>query len=353
MQGKRLYEHLRSDERLAGLARIPLFLWMFKEAAGDGQGALPVDRGGLLRRFVRAPRLLGRVPKAERTAAERSLECVGWRMQADGVLVTDGNGIAKALKEARGEHSYDLDVMRGHLHVSGLLIDLDEERYKLLHQLIQEYAAAAHLLRQDPGGAELPRLAQDKWWRETCIAALWLNEELHEPAYLFALMHDPAVDLRVRVAAATVLAEVGDPRFVRKPYAGGVEAIEPEVVQIPAGEAILGGADPEAYDDEQPECRVPVAAFALAVYPVTNAEFACFIDAGGYDDPTLWTVGGQAWLRGEGKLDPETEQSICGVFQSFSPDVEAWIARIKQTQAMDDALADNYRYFAANWTEDQ
>ena len=51
---------------------------------------------------------------------------------------------------------------------------------------------------------------------------------------------------------------------------------------IPAGEAILGGDDPEAYDDEKPECSVWVDAFELAVYPVTNAEFACFVDAGGY-----------------------------------------------------------------------
>ena len=123
----------------------------------------------------------------------------------------------------------------------------------------------------------------------------------------------------MRVAAATVLAEVGDPRFVRRTYADGVAAIEPQMVEIPAGEAILGGADPEAYDDEQPECRVPVAAFELAVYPVTNAEFACFVEAGGYDDPTLWTAGGQAWLRGEGKLDPETEQNLRELLPRLQP----------------------------------
>ena len=245
---------------------------MFKEAAGDGRGDLPSDRGGLLRRFVRAPRLLGRVPKAERMAAERSLECVGWRMQTDGVLVTNGAAIDRALKEARGERTYDPEIMRTHLAVSGLLIDQGEDRFKLLHQLIQEYAAAAHLLHADPAGERLPTLAQDSWWRETCIAALWLNEKMHEADYLFALMHDAAVDLRVRVAAAEVLAEVGDPRFVHKPVGSGVEAIEPEMVHIPAGEAILGGDDPEADADEKPECRVPVRAFDLAVYPVTRGR---------------------------------------------------------------------------------
>ena len=59
----------------------------------------------------------------------------------------------------------------------------------------------------------------------------------------------------MRVAAGDVLGEVGDPRFVRRAYTGGVEAIEPQMVSIPAGQAILGGDDPEAYDDEKPACR--------------------------------------------------------------------------------------------------
>jgi formylglycine-generating enzyme required for sulfatase activity len=86
---------------------------------------------------------------------------------------------------------------------------------------------------------------------------------------------------------------------------------------------------------------------------VTNAEFACFIDAGGYDDPSLWTVGGQAWLRGEGKIDPETEQQIREFYRYFSRDVEAYIAETKRTMAMDDALADNRRWWATHGTEDR
>ena len=47
---QRLYARLRN------LARLPLYLWMFKEVSGSGD--LPADRGGLLRSFVCAPRLL-------------------------------------------------------------------------------------------------------------------------------------------------------------------------------------------------------------------------------------------------------------------------------------------------------
>ena len=218
---------------------------------------------------------------------------------------------------------------------------------------MQEYAAAAKLLATKTTAAQIPVLARDEWWRETCILALWLDTALHTPAYLSGLMGDAAVDLRVRVAAATILGEMGDPRFVRQRYAGGVEAIEPQMVRIPAGEAILGGEDEEADEDEKPESHVPVATFELAVYPVTNAEFACFIDAKGYDDPSLWTTGGQAWLRGEGQLDPETEQNLRGLYRVFSRDVEAFIARMKQTRAMDDAQADFFRWVTANMSEDE
>jgi formylglycine-generating enzyme required for sulfatase activity len=85
---------------------------------------------------------------------------------------------------------------------------------------------------------------------------------------------------------------------------------------------------------------------------VTNVEFACFVEAGGYDDPSLWTAGGQAWLRGEGQLDPETEQALRGLYREFSWDVETFISQTKQESAMDDALADNYRRIAANMSED-
>ena len=348
-----LYTHLRSDDRLASLARIPLFLWMFKQAAADGQGALPRNRGELLRSFVKAPRVLGRVPKAERTVVERSLECVGWRMQAAGALQCDGDALYAALEAAQGKRSIELDTLRAHLKETGLLLDLGDDRYRLLHQLVQEYAAAAHLHTAKTTAAQLPVLARDEWWRETCILALWLDTTLHTSEYLFGLMGDAAVDLRVRVAAATILGEVGDPRFVRNVYAGGVEAIEPQTVSIPAGLAILGGEDEEAWDDEKPECEAPVAAFEMAVYPVTNAEFACFIDAGGYDDLSLWTAGGQAWLRGEGQIDPEMEQQLRNLYRYFSRDIEAFIAETKRTQAMDDATADTYRRIVANWSEDE
>jgi formylglycine-generating enzyme required for sulfatase activity len=302
---------------------------------------------------VLSDRFLKDVPQELHGRLERSLECLAWRLEQGDASDIDEETLLDELEVARGRRDYSLDEMRRHLQATGLLIALGEERYRLLNGMIREYCAAAYLARLDDCGAQLPQLAQRERWRESCILALWLRRDLQIPTYLFGVMGDAKIDLRVRVAAGEVLAEVGDPRFVRRTYESGVTAIEPAMVEIPAGEAILGGADPEAYSNEQPACKVSVPPFALAVFPVTNAEFACFIDAKGYDDPTLWTVDGQAWLRGEGKLDPEIEQSLRNLFRSFSPDVEAWIARTRQTQVMDDAAAKSYRYAAANLTEDQ
>ena len=288
--GRRLYDQVRHDERLTTLVRLPLFLWMLKEAAGERDGELPRNRGELLRSFVRAPRVMGRIAKSERVLVEQCLETLGWQMQQAGVLQCAGATLNTALAEARGQQSQPPDALREALKQSGLLIDLGDDRYRLLHQLIQEYAAAAYLLRRGQAGAQLPTLGRDEAWRESCQVALWLDKSLHTPSYLLELMGDASVDLRVRVAAATILGEVGDPRFVRQRYANGVEAIEPQMVRIPAGQAMLGGEDAEAYDNEKPQCSVAIRAFSLAVYPVTNVEFACFIDAGGYDDPTFTSI---------------------------------------------------------------
>jgi formylglycine-generating enzyme required for sulfatase activity len=164
----------------------------------------------------------------------------------------------------------------------------------------------------------------------------------------------------VRIAAATILAQVGDPRFVRQPYqvrSGGraaraVQAIEPSMVTIPAGLALLGGEDADADSDELPQSRVPIAAFELAVYPVTNAEFACFMENKGYEQIDLWTPAGQAWLRGESRLDAETEESLREYHRWLRGDLENILAGWKESRSLSEKDAAWYRELATDWTED-
>jgi ergothioneine biosynthesis protein EgtB len=72
----------------------------------------------------------------------------------------------------------------------------------------------------------------------------------------------------------------------------------PRPVEVPAGEAVLGaprGTIPFGWDNEFPELRVPVPAFAADERPVTNAEMLEFLRDGGYDEPRLWRAGDWDW----------------------------------------------------------
>lgn len=69
----------------------------------------------------------------------------------------------------------------------------------------------------------------------------------------------------------------------------------PLVVKVPGGEFTMGEGD------EQDKIEVPT--FYIARYPVTNAQFAPFVDSaeGGYNNPEFWTAAGWAWRQGEGE----------------------------------------------------
>ncbi|MDE2149296.1 MAG: ergothioneine biosynthesis protein EgtB [Gammaproteobacteria bacterium] len=72
-------------------------------------------------------------------------------------------------------------------------------------------------------------------------------------------------------------------------------------------EAIVAiGADEDgfAFDNERPRHRVLVPAFALAERPVTNAEYAEFVRAGGYAQPLLWLSDGWTAVQTEGWQRP-------------------------------------------------
>jgi iron(II)-dependent oxidoreductase len=69
-----------------------------------------------------------------------------------------------------------------------------------------------------------------------------------------------------------------------------------EFVEIGAGPCTLG-AGPErfCYDNERPRHPTEVAAFALALTPVTNASWLHFVEGGGYERREWWSDEGWAW----------------------------------------------------------
>jgi formylglycine-generating enzyme required for sulfatase activity len=72
-----------------------------------------------------------------------------------------------------------------------------------------------------------------------------------------------------------------------------------EVVFVPGGPFLMGSeeGDVRAYDDEHPQHTVEVGDFCIGKYPVTNSQFARFVEAGGYDERRYWTEAGWEWRR--------------------------------------------------------
>ena len=152
-QAARLWKRIHADPRLRDMARNPLLLWMLKEAGAGGQGELPGNRGEPVRQFVRSSRLLGQLPDpTARDRAERCLERLGWRLQEREALTLDADEFYAVVQGVPGA---DADAMRIYLRQCRLLVD-NGAQVRLLHQQVQEYGAAAQLLRQPDSAARVP-----------------------------------------------------------------------------------------------------------------------------------------------------------------------------------------------------
>jgi len=65
---------------------------------------------------------------------------------------------------------------------------------------------------------------------------------------------------------------------------------EPEMILIPAGEFLMGSdpnVDKRAYDDEQPQHTLYLPGYSLAKTPVTQAQYAAFVQATGHRAPNV------------------------------------------------------------------
>ncbi len=67
----------------------------------------------------------------------------------------------------------------------------------------------------------------------------------------------------------------------------------PVALNIPAGPFWIGNApgDPEAGGDEKPQRELDLPGYQIGRFPVTNAEYACFVHASQYTPPDHWPNG--------------------------------------------------------------
>lgn len=83
--------------------------------------------------------------------------------------------------------------------------------------------------------------------------------------------------------------------------------VEPRMLEIPAGTALLGlrrESSSFGWDNEYEQHTVPVPAFAIDQYKVTNGEFLKFVEGGGYQDRNCWAAADWEWIEKNGVTHP-------------------------------------------------
>ncbi|MGH9736795.1 MAG: SUMF1/EgtB/PvdO family nonheme iron enzyme [Candidatus Acidiferrales bacterium] len=74
------------------------------------------------------------------------------------------------------------------------------------------------------------------------------------------------------------------------------------LVEMPAGVATLGlsrDGGEFGWDNESERANIFVPAFAIGTFPVTNAEYLKFVEAGGYQEPKYWSNEDWKWRHQE------------------------------------------------------
>jgi iron(II)-dependent oxidoreductase len=121
------------------------------------------------------------------------------------------------------------------------------------------------------------------------------HEDMHDEAFTYSrqtLAYPPPTLGASNVRESLLRPEAGEP------WPGDVE--------IPGGTYMLGGTPdlPFVFDNEKWAHPVQVRPFRIARAPVTNAEFARFVDDRGYERRDLWSESGWAWREGAKALHP-------------------------------------------------
>jgi hypothetical protein len=172
--------------------------------------------------------------------------------------------------------------------------------------------------------------------------------------HLVERSRDAKADLRARIAAGLALGELGDPRFERGHGPDG-DYLLPPMIEIDGGAYTIGTEDGH-YDNEKPVHQVELAAFELAQFPVTNAEWKLFMEAGGYDDERWWVKEeDKAWQSGKSTAEGpkeslrETRQFVQENYERLqeynwtSEDIKDWQGYADMTdEAFETLLDENF-----------
>jgi len=161
-------------------------------------------------------------------------------------------------------------------------------------------------------------------------------------ARLQSALQNPRVRLPARLAAGKMLAKLGDPRLLKR--RGEVELTEgkktafiaPDWLDVPAGSFQMGTTPKQRFllllqraqptSDELHPHLVSLDAFKMARYPITVAEYRCFMDAGGYETDDYWKEENS--LRWRNAPLPFEESYAAAQFKLYKENAERILPRL-------------------------
>jgi len=185
-------------------------------------------------------------------------------------------------------------------------------------------AADALVHHQDVDRRPVPPTERD--WRRAMLAAEQLLEiglpdvnsvpdqcvvRERVAGWLAALIEQSPQPVTRRAEAGVLLAKLGDPRPGVGVAANGLPDID--WIEIPPGQFVMGSRQGETrWADERPQfvCDVIIEPYQISRYPITVAQYGCFVKAGGYTTDKYWTNAGLKWRRDNNVTGPEDYQEV-------------------------------------------
>jgi formylglycine-generating enzyme required for sulfatase activity len=342
---KRVQEKLASSGELPGMLGVVInpFLLFIVIQLFVRSGVPPTNRGQLFDQFVallidqRGRSSASQFPWIGESTLRKGLAILAYNMQLDKKgTAAEESWIISIIKKSMPELAADQFIYFA--ASSGLMIRSDQLQFT--HQLLQEYFAGFVLAEDMQNGVPAtnywpgPNWWNPTGWEETAIMLAGVVENPDEfirwltpaqPSLAFRCikesgsnfsfsvlnnLYDPSKGSRTspeaRAEWGRIIAESGDKRSgigkvnldMTLHQASGTqfssELPDIEWCKIPRGKFQMGG-DLDAWNAWGGAIINIPYDFWLAKYPVTYAQFECFVESGDYVDNRFWTKAGIEW----------------------------------------------------------
>ncbi len=123
----------------------------------------------------------------------------------------------------------------------------------------------------------------------------------------------PRVELALRRRLGLALAALSDPRFARPLWERDARALSQYFIPIPTGPFRMGTSQADvkrlkgrkvgSNSDENLSHLITLPSFGLGRWPVTNADYRCFIEADDYANSVYWPGETGLWFKGDLDLE--------------------------------------------------